>query len=206
MEIITHRGHWTTPAERNTLAAFERSFAGGNGAEVDVRDLDGRLVVSHDPPRFGALALDDVLAVHAAHGHPGTVAINVKADGLVSPLAAALAETPRWFAFDMSVPDTLHYARACVPYFTRQSEFELEPPLYERAVGVWIDCFERDWVDESTVCGHLEAGKAVCLVSPELHGRPYTRVWDTWRTWDVRQHRALSVCTDHPDRAAQDLS
>ena len=90
----------------------------------------------------------------------------------------------------MSVPDTLHYARAA-GRSTRQSEFELAPALYEQAAGVWIDCFERDWVDEATVCEHREAGKAVCLVSPELHGRSYESAWDAWRTWDVRRRRRL---------------
>ena len=206
MEIITHRGHWTTPAERNTLAAFERSFAHGTGAEIDVRDLDGRLVVSHDPPRAGALAFNDVLGAHAAHGHPGVLAINVKADGLAPALAAELDATPRWFVFDMSVPDSLHYARVGAPFFTRQSEFELEPSLYEQASGVWIDCFDRDWVDEATVSKHRRAGKAVCLVSPELHGRPCEAVWDVWRTWGVRHDKAVSVCTDLPERADGCLS
>lgn len=186
--------------------AFDRSFAGGLGAEIDVRDLDGRLVVSHDPPRAGALPFEKVLAAHAAHGHPGVLAINVKADGLVAEIASEMAATPRWFAFDMSVPDTLHYARAGVPYFTRQSEFEASPSLYGQAAGVWLDCFERDWVDEAIVAEHRGAGKSVCLVSPELHGRSNESAWDVWRTWVVRQDGAVSVCTDLPERASELLS
>jgi glycerophosphoryl diester phosphodiesterase len=206
VEIITHRGHWTTSAERNTLAAFERSFAGGMGAEIDVRDLGGSLVVSHDPPRAGALALEQVLAAHAAHGRPGVLAINVKADGLAAVVTSALVATPRWFAFDMSVADTLQYTRAGVPYFTRQSEFETDPVLYEHAAGVWIDCFERDWVQESTLSDHLHAGKAVCLVSPELHGRACDAAWNAWSTWDVRHEEAVSICTDLPEQAGRRLS
>ena len=176
------------------------------GAEIDVRDLDGDLVVSHDPPRAGALAFRDVLAAHSAHGHPGVLAINVKADGLVSLLAAALETTPRWFAFDMSVPDTLHYARTGLPFFTRQSEFELEPPLYDEAVGVWIDGFKSDWVNEPVVAKHRRAGKAVCLVSPELHGRSCDPAWGRWQTWSLRNDPEMSICTDLPERAAERLS
>src|SRR5262245_37033876 len=112
MRIITHRGFWLTPAEQNSMTAFERAFEAGFGAEIDVRDLAEQLVVSHDPPANGTLPLADVLEVHAAAGRPGELAMNVKADGLCAWLEATMAQTPRWTAFDMSLPDTLQYARA----------------------------------------------------------------------------------------------
>jgi hypothetical protein len=206
VHVISHRGFWLSREERNTAHAFQRSFQAGFGAEIDVRDLDGQLVVSHDPPRTGALAFAEVLAAYHAAGCPGTLAVNVKADGLASGLRAALADTPSWFAFDMSVPETLQYARDSVPFFTRESEYEPHPPLYEAASGVWIDCFEGDWIDEGVVAAHLDAGKAVCLVSPEVHGRPQDNTWETWRRWSVRDDPRMSVCTDLPQRASEFLA
>jgi hypothetical protein len=204
VEIITHRGYWLAADERNTSAAFERSFKAGLGAEIDVRDRAGELVVSHDPPNGEALTLASVLALHADAGRPGELAINVKADGLSALLGAAMASTPRWSAFDMSVPDAVQYSRAGLPFLARQSEFEPEPPLYERSLGVWLDCFEGEWFSEALVDGHLRAGKRVCIVSPELHGRDHVPAWEAWSAWSVRSHPELAICTDLP-REAQEV-
>jgi glycerophosphoryl diester phosphodiesterase len=205
VQIISHRGFWLSPDERNTGDAFARSFDSGFGAEIDVRDLAGELVISHDPPLAGALTLAAVLEAHADAGFPGELAINVKADGLCAPLQAALADTPRWTAFDMSVPDAVQYVRAGAPILTRQSEHEPAPSLYAQSVGVWLDAFDGEWFTEELVREHLEAGKRVCLVSPELHGRSHTAAWRRWGEWDVRDHPGLAICTDHPLKAEEAL-
>ena len=41
MQILSHRGWWATPAEKNSLAAFERSFGADYGTETDLRDEQG---------------------------------------------------------------------------------------------------------------------------------------------------------------------
>jgi glycerophosphoryl diester phosphodiesterase len=52
--VVAHRGAWGIAAE-NTLAAFETAIAlGADMIEFDVRRTgDGRLVVCHDPSRYG---------------------------------------------------------------------------------------------------------------------------------------------------------
>jgi glycerophosphoryl diester phosphodiesterase len=62
--VIAHRGaSWDEP--ENTLPAFERAIAdGADFVELDVHaDRDGRLVVTHEPPRPGCgyPSLEDVL-------------------------------------------------------------------------------------------------------------------------------------------------
>jgi hypothetical protein len=204
--IISHRGYWRDPGERNTARAFERSLALGFGVEADVRDDRGRLVIAHDPPLGDEPELAELLGAYAEHSASGPLAINVKADGLQSLLADALASTSApWFVFDMSVPDALGYARAEIPYFTRQSDYEPEPSLYEGAVGVWVDCFEHDWKDEGAVTGHVDGGKEVCLVSPELHGRAPEAAWELWSAWPVVADPRVIVCTDLPEAAAEAL-
>jgi glycerophosphoryl diester phosphodiesterase len=63
--VIAHRGaSWDLP--ENTLPAFERAIeVGADYVEFDVHaDRDGRLVVSHDPPRRPGLpTLEEVLDV-----------------------------------------------------------------------------------------------------------------------------------------------
>ena len=61
MRIISHRGYWNTPAEKNTIHAFQRSFALGFGTETDIRDLKGELVISHDMPIGDEIRFEDFL-------------------------------------------------------------------------------------------------------------------------------------------------
>lgn len=199
MRIISHRGYWLEPAEKNGRAAFERTLRTGFGTETDVRDLAGRLVVAHDPPQGGEMAWSDLLAMFEGSGLP--LAVNVKADGLAPLLREAFAgsATP-WFAFDMSGPETVRYAREGLPFYTRHSDVEPEPILYAQAAGVWLDSFTDDqWTRAELIRRHLDAGKQVCVVSSELHGRDPLPLWD--RLAEFGGEAAVTLCTDRPEEA-----
>lgn len=203
MELLCHRGLWGAREEQNTLAAFRAAWSYGWGVETDLRDLDGHVVVSHDLPRRGALALEDLLAAYAQDGGDTALALNVKADGLACHVAELLAEhdVTAAFAFDASVPDSLAWLRAGVPTWTRWSDVERVPALLSRSDGVWLDAFEDDgwWVAEE-VRG-LTEDLPVCLVSPELHGRDPRPVWD--RLAEVPD---VWVCTDQPHALTRAVS
>jgi hypothetical protein len=210
MLFLSHRGYWREPGEKNTETAFLRSFALGFGTETDVRDLDGQLVIAHDPPRQGALPLGRFLDLVARHGRDLPLALNIKSDGIDGLLAEELDRhgLRNHFAFDMSVPDTLRYVRRGLRFFTRQSEHEPTPALYQAAAGVWVDGFAGDWVSAPDVARHLDAGKAVCLVSPELHGRDPMPLWGALGRWlaetripTAASQTGLMLCTDQPERA-----
>jgi glycerophosphoryl diester phosphodiesterase len=208
MEILAHRGQWLATHERNGLEAFARAFLNGHGAEVDVRDRDGELVVSHDVPGAGALPLAAVLDAHRDAGAPGTLALNVKADGLQDLLKAALRDLPAgWFLFDMAVPDAVVSTRHGLPCFTRHSDVEPDPVLYAQSGGVWLDDLSgAGWVTEDRIAAHLAAGKRVAVVSPELHGRPHAQAWAAWRAWDVWTSPDVLLCTDLPSEALEVLA
>jgi glycerophosphoryl diester phosphodiesterase len=207
MEILAHRGFWLAPGEKNDLTAFRRAFEHGFGVEIDVRDLDGRLVVSHDPPRSGALPFADVVALHGSIDGAGRLAVNVKSDGLQRPLAETLQRlaSGQWFLFDMSVPDAVVCRRQGLPFFTRHSDVESVPALYEDSEGVWLDDFGGGWLREEQVARHLDAGKHVAVVSPELHGRDRHAAWAEWREWGVWSRPGVALCTDHPEEAQEVL-
>jgi glycerophosphoryl diester phosphodiesterase len=207
MIVLAHRGLWTDPSKKNTMGAFAAAFAQNFGLETDIRDYNGRLVVSHDPPFGDAMSFEDLLALYVEHGRPGRLAINIKADGLSGLLDDALAAygVANAFVFDMSVPDGLHYCKmARVQVFTRQSEYEAEPAFYDRAAGVWLDCFERDWIDSEVIGSHRMAGKQVALVSPELHGRSQDAQWRAWA--DFARDDGVMICTDFPIQARAALT
>ncbi|GIG29919.1 hypothetical protein [Cellulomonas marina] len=196
--VLAHRGLWEGTADApNSPGALRAALAAGFGLETDVRDGGGTLVVSHDPPRGGEPTLADVFLGMPAGGGP--LAVNVKADGIAPALAAALADVPRpWFAFDMSVPETVRYAALGLPYLTRHSDVEPEPVLLAGARGVWLDAFRSDWFGPAEVLRHADAGRLVVVVSPELHGRDPRPLADALLATDGLDEREVLVCTDRP--------
>jgi hypothetical protein len=212
MHILAHRGFCTAPEEKNSRAALERAFAEGFGVETDIRDQNGTLVISHDPPSGRCIAFQDLLALYRRHGAPGPMALNVKADGLQNLFTAALAKEgvpgDAYFFFDMSIPDALGYARQNLPIYARESEIEPTPHLLDRAQGIVLDCFHSDWITPAKILQHLRAGRSVMLISPELHGRNPVQAWTAWRELtESRIERPadtrLMLCTDRPREARE---
>jgi glycerophosphoryl diester phosphodiesterase len=202
--VLAHRGWWLDPSEKNSRQALVRAFEAGYGVETDLRDLEGRVVVSHDPPAGdGHMTLPELLELYKSYGEPGALALNIKADGLQRALAEALeaTEISNYFVFDMSVPDGLGYLRQGLTAFTRSSEYETAPAFLDRAAGVWVDAFETDWVDADDLRELSAGGRALALVSPELHGRPHQAVWSKWQKVAGAAQGVLMICTDHPEAA-----
>jgi hypothetical protein len=203
MIILSHRGYWKAAKEKNALVAFERSFSLAFGTETDLRDRGGELVISHDPARVDALPAEAFFSAYRQHVQDLPLALNIKADGLQKLLAAALLEyqIQNYFVFDMSVPDMISYIKTGLRVFTRQSDYEPNPVLYEQSQGVWVDGFNTDWVDEVAIEKHLKHGKQVCLVSPDLHGRPFGAFWEKLARMPVATSPDVMLCTDHPEEA-----
>jgi hypothetical protein len=210
MIILAHRGLWRVESEKNSLAALRDALAQGFGVETDLRDRDGRVVISHDPPTGGEPGFDELLALYSEVRSGGILALNVKADGLQEQIKSSLArfriEPTQYFLFDMAPPDALGYLRLEMPCFTRQSEIEPSPAFINRAAGIWLDCFFEDWINRQAILAHCDAGRRVALVSPELHRRDKSAAWACWREIDQvlrRQGRdgLMMLCTDHPVEA-----
>lgn len=202
--ILSHRGCWLTGLQKNSREALARSFASGFGIETDVRDLAQELVISHDPPAGGELTLKECLALADSRSSASPVlALNIKADGLAPAVRRHLDQHPGLdaFVFDMSVPDMRSYLALNIPVFTRISEVETIPAWSDRCQGLWLDAFTGDWYGPELVAHWLEAGKRVCVVSPELHGRPHEAVWAMLRPFAA--HKGFLLCTDFPDKAVQ---
>jgi len=207
MEVISHRGYWVMPDEKNELVAFDRSFSLGFGTETDVRDHNGKLVICHDLPKGSPMQFGDYLASLARNAQrPLTQAINIKADGLAEPLAKAMRGVKHpWFVFDMSIPDTLMQLKAGNPVFVRMSEYEPYQPAFEgKARGVWLDGFHARWFTVDTISQLLDKGLEVCVVSPELHKRDdYAAFWKALKP--LKNRDGLILCSDLPEDAAATL-
>ncbi len=196
MNILCHRGAWNISAEKNSLAAFNNSIKLNCGFESDVRDYCGKLVISHDMAAENSLPLEEVLQLLKDAGNKYCFAINIKADGLTALLKKLLQkyELENYFVFDMSLPQMIEYRKSGLKFFTRQSEFEKVPLLYEDAAGVWLDPFESDdWLTRDLIERHLQNGKKICVVSPELHARESQSLWEMLK--EIK-NPDIYLCTD----------
>jgi len=151
---------------------------------------------------------EDMFTLHGQIDVSLTLALNVKADGLQSMTADLLEKfgVLDAFVFDMSIPDMLPWLSSGVPVFTRHSDIEPEPPLYAEAAGVWLDGFQTEWWDRDVIARHLDAGKRVCIVSPDLHKRPHEATWENVAGWDICSHNKVLICTDYPEAAREFFS
>jgi len=201
MRIIGHRGYHNFQTVPNSREALCRSFELGYGVETDFRDCCGEMVISHDIPINKADEAEFVIKMASIYKAP--LAINVKSDGLKTLMKCLTDkyQNPEHFTFDMSVPQMVEYRNEGILFFTRQSEYEKDPVLYDDAAGVWIDAFEDDtWITAQLLEEHMKRGKKVCIVSPELHKKEHKRLWTLLKQCDSLGN-SLMLCTDFPDEA-----
>ncbi len=206
MKILAHRGYWNGTIKSNSPEALRTALEKGYGFESDVRDYMGKMVISHNIADPSCQDAEEVFRWLREFDDRFCFAINIKADGLKGILKACLDKyaISNYFLFDMSVPQMVEFRDLELRFFTRQSEVEPVPCMYEDAAGVWVDGFwSTGWITEKLLEGHLNAGKEICLVSPDLHGsRQYMEFWKKIKQYDLDGAK-ISVCTDHPDEAKE---
>jgi glycerophosphoryl diester phosphodiesterase len=199
MNIICHRGYWRIPEEKNTTTSFKRAFELGLGTETDLRDFNGEIVVSHDPPKNGVMTFRDFLKF-VPRNLP--LALNIKSDGIAEKASAELisAEHHNFFFFDMSIPDMQLYVRRSLPVAVRLSEYE---PIVESLIiqgeYIWLDMFHSQWYGVDEINNLINLGKQVFIVSEELHGRDRGSHWDFLENF--KHSDLITLCTDFPVEA-----
>lgn len=208
MIVISHRGYWKSLQEKNTEAAFIRSFQLDLGTETDLRDFNNEIVISHDIPDASCMTFQHMLELYKTHTRTSPpLALNVKADGLQEKVKETLEkmDIKNYFFFDMALPDSLAYYKRDLNAFVRYSEYETLNALYDISEGVWLDGFEKDVVEENLVQKILSDGKKVCIVSPELHKRDHLESWEKYKKFNDKLLSSpyLIICTDYPEECME---
>jgi hypothetical protein len=203
--ILAHRGLWKKESEQNSLKAIRNALNLGFGIEIDLREQDANLVLSHDFPSFKSEKLDHKHKVWELLEPYSTVAYNVKEDGLGSLLKQFLNQCKfhNHFAFDMSIPESVIYQKLEIETAVRVSELEpINLELFNKFGGmkkIWLDSFNSDWWLDPVKALELLRGNQIFIVSPELHGRDPQRVWGVGKTL-IESNFDVYICTDHPER------
>ena len=192
MEIVAHR--------RNSVSELAATPV-HLGIEVDIRSRGRDLIIHHDPYADGEL-----LEQWLDQFRHGLLILNVKEEGLEDRLIESMAARgiDRFFFLDQSFPFLVRTAargeRRCA---VRVSEFEVVETalsLAGRIDWVWVDCFTRFPLDGTAARSLAQAGFHLCLVSPELQGRPAdTEIPALRRFLEAEGIEAAAVCTKHPE-------
>ena len=202
MRILSHRGYWQTPEEKNQLVAFSRSFDLGFGCETDMRDCGGELVISHDMATGGEMTFEELLQLMDGRNLP--LALNIKADGLAERMLELLNQYghTNYFTFDMSIPEMVKQVGMQLKVYAPLSDVNQTPVLLEKSSGVWLDGFYSIWYDNLVIEELIGQNLEVCIVSNELHARPYEGQWSDIRNNKYLGSNKLLICTDKPEEAA----
>ena len=211
INILAHRGNWNVEITKNSLKALNLSVQNGFGIETDLRDHNGKIVISHDMPNDSNILFEDFLADYKVklldQNKEVYLALNIKSDGLYIELKKLLNnfKVTKYFVFDMSIPDTFGYLTEEIDFFLRHSDFEEPHKNFKKYSGIWVDCFEREWFTPEDIKAYTNSNKKVCFVSPELHNRPYKKCWNMIKcyleTLDSADTKNIMICTDKPFEA-----
>ena len=202
--IICHRGFWNNISDQNTESSFYKAFKKKFGIETDIRDCNGKVVISHDMPTGKEIELTNLLKLHIFNNTKVNLLLNIKSDGLHSKLLEIMNEFPRieFYCFDMSVPDMKIYADLKIPFLTRLSDYEKDLCFISEAKGIWLDAFNNDWYSKRTINKFLKMDKLVYIVSSECHNRPYKKCWQRLKKMDLPwSSKKIFLCTDFPEEA-----
>lgn len=193
VQIYAHRGLSSDSLLENSrdsiVAAKNLCF----GAEVDLRMRNQGIYLSHEQDLASDKAtLEEISELLMP------LALNIKEDGLLPFVKTSFnfQENMNSFVFDGSIPQMLFARKNSIPHALRISEYENELPW--QPDYVWIDCFDGDWYIESKNIYKIVEEHKVVFVSPELHGRDYSKAWSFIHNISVKSDSWIGICTDYP--------
>jgi hypothetical protein len=166
MEFIAHR--------INTVAEL-RELSVDFGVEIDLRDhTDGHIHIAHDPFVEG-----ENFENYLEQYEHGTMILNIKSERIEFRILELLEkyDIPNYFFLDSSFPMIYNMAQNGERNIAlRFSEFEGMDTLKTmqgKIDWLWVDCFTKLPLDFRLFSELREMGYKLCLVSPELQGRPH---------------------------------
>lgn len=180
------------------LGALDPSW----GVEIDLRsnvERPGHIHLSHDPWRLGQ-PLEDWLAVFRASELRGPVILNTKEDGLEDRALELCRQrgVEDVLFLDTAAPTLVNHVERGLGHLffvrvSRDEPVEAVQAFRGKVHWAWVDCFNGEPLPPSVV-DRLRPDFKVCLVSPELHGRPLDEV----RRFGDLFRLAQGVCTKMP--------
>jgi hypothetical protein len=165
-------------AHRVNTAAHLANVPPDQGVEVDVRDHGDRLVLQHDP--FHGAAGEEFESYLDAYHHRLLI-LNIKSERIEFRVREVLQHRgiEDYFFLDSTIPmiRTLLSIgeRRIAVRFSECEPIESALAFAGHAEWVWVDCFTRMPLTPD-IYERLVSHFQLCVVSPELHGRPVEEI------------------------------
>ena len=192
MKFIAHR--------RNTIEEL-KTTPNEYGVEVDIRSNNGQLIIHHDP-----LTLGENFEAWLKHYQHGTLILNVKEEGLEAPLIKLIKQyrITDYFFLDQSFPFLIKWSKLgehrCAVRVSEFESIETALTLAGKVDWVWVDCFTHFPLSGTDAKRLQDAGFKLCLVSPELQGRPAeTEIPQLAQLLHERSIKPEAICTKRID-------
>lgn len=192
MIIVRHR--------RNTAQQLQETPQQW-GVELDIRSHGDELIIHHD-----AFAEGERFEDWLTHYRHRLIILNVKEEGLEERVIALMRAhgVDDYFFLDQSFPFLVRTAnrgeRRCAVRVSEYESIDTALTLAGKVEWVWVDCFTRFPLDRTQAARLQDAGFRLCLVSPELQGRPAAEEVPALRDLLAREGIvADAVCTKEPE-------
>jgi hypothetical protein len=198
MKLISHR--------RNTIEELKATPT-EYGIEVDIRSQHGngnvneQLIIHHDP-----LSAGEHFEAWLKHYRHSTLILNVKEEGLEARLIDLMKQygIEDYFFLDQSFPFLIKWSelgeRRCAVRVSEFESIETALALAGKVDWVWVDCFTHFPLTANDAMRLQSAGFKLCLVSPELQGRPAeSEIPQLAALLRERAIQVEAICTKKPE-------
>ena len=199
MNIICHRGYWKKKKEQNHLKACLEGLEHFQGIEIDLKNKNGKIVLSHDPLEKGQnyIKLEDCFSKHPG----GFYALNIKEDGLSDELAKLIQKykIKNYMCFDLSTPESIQYKNKKLIVYDRMGD--QDPQMNYKTGGIVVDIFSLKNMNQIFKQIETIKKKHLFFISPELHQLSHRPFWNRLKAIEARNANNFSLCTDYPEEA-----
>ena len=180
----------------NTIDALKRTPT-NYGVELDLRDVNNELVLTHDPFTTGERFCD-----YLKHYQHGTMILNIKSERIEHKVLEAISQAGTvkdYFFLDSSFPMIHTLVKQnesnIAVRFSEYEPIESALALKGKIKWVWIDCFNVLPLNQA-VYQQLKQHFKLCIVSPELQGHPIEMI-ASFAT-KLNQFPVDAICTKRP--------
>ena len=166
------------------------------GIEIDIRDSNQKLFVTHDPFTEG-----EELDVFLEHFDHAWIILNVKSERIEYKILEILKQRKidNYFFLDCSFPMIIDLHKNGIKNIAiRYSEFEsIESVLLvkDKVSWIWVDCFTKLPLDKDIYNIFKNANLKICIVSPELQKHSINMITDFKKQLEGDNIEVDAICT-----------
>lgn len=203
MKIICHRGLWKGKTElQNSKRACLEGLKLFDGIEIDLKNKNGKIILSHDPILSNKRYLE--LSVLFKENKDSFYALNIKEDGLGPKLKELITKynIKNYMCFDLSSPEEYCYLQLGLKVFKRFGDQDFINISQQKTRGLVFDIFNnRNQLNYLKKLNNSKLNLPTMIISPELHNLSFLKTWKLYN--EKLTTKNLYICTDHPFEARE---